>query len=83
MSDNIELINTSSLTALVAHKSLSATAKPCRDQFMNGYFLHVTDGTQHWVASTYLSDKVKHYKKAEALLKDAKQIGFTQVIFEL
>lgn len=83
MSDNIELINTSSLTALAAHRHLSATAKPCQDPLMNGYFLHVTDGTQHWVTSTYLSDKVKLYKKPEALLKDAKQIGLTQVIFEL
>lgn len=83
MSENIELINTSSLTELAAKKSLSATAKPCKDQYIKGYFLHVTDGTQDWVVSTYLSDKVKHYKKAEALLKEAKQIGLTNVTFEL
>lgn len=83
MSHSVELINTSSLTELASNKELTAVAKPFEGLMLQGHSLHVSDGDQEWVVSTYLSDKPKLYKKADALLKEAKKMGLTKVTFEL
>lgn len=83
MGHSVELINTSSLTELANTTTLSAVAKPFDGTLLQGHFLHVTDGIQEWVVSTYLSDKPKLYKKADALLKEAKKMGLLKVTFEL
>jgi hypothetical protein len=80
-----ELINVSTLTEFAQDeiKSLTAIAKPFNGDLLQGYLLHVSDSDSQWVVSTYLSDKPKLYKKADALLKEAKKIGLAQVCFEL
>ncbi len=83
MSHSVELINTSSLTELASNKELTAVAKPVEGFMLQGHSLHVSDGDQEWVVSTYLSDKPKLYKKADALLKEAKKMGLLKVTFEL
>lgn len=85
MSESVELINVSSLTELAQDdaKQLVATAKPFNGDMRQGHLLHVTDGSQKWVVSTYLSDTPKLYKRADALLKDAKKMGLSSVTFEL
>ncbi len=84
MGDPAELINVSSLTELAQDKtSLTAIAKPFNGDLLQGHLLHVSDGDSQWVVSTYLSDKPKLYKRADALLKEAKKIGLAQVCFEL
>lgn len=85
MDDSVELINVSSLAELIQDKakSLTAVAKPFSGDLLQGHLLHISDGHTKWVVSTYLSDKPKLYKRADALLKEAKKLGLSQVSFEL
>lgn len=85
MSQPVALINTSSLAELIqSHPaSLKAVARPFNGDLYQGHLLQITDGDNKWVVSTYLSDKVKLYKRADALLKEAKKLGLSQVCFEL
>ncbi len=85
MSNEIELINVSSLTELTKDKAklLTVVAKPFNGELLQGHLLHVSDGQTQWVVSTYLSDKPKLYKRSDALLKEAKKLGLSQVTFEL
>lgn len=85
MSEQAELINVSRLTEMVQSgtETLTAVAKPINGDLLQGHFLHVSNGMQTWVVSTYLSDKPKHYKRPDALLKEANKIGLSQVLFEL
>ncbi len=83
MSHSVELINTSSLTEMASNKELTAVAKPVKGFMLQGHSLHILDGDKEWIVSTYLSDKPKLYKKADALLKEAKKMGLHKVTFEL
>lgn len=82
MSISVELMNTSSLTELAKEKTLTGRARSFEGVLSQGYLLAVTDGDQEWVVSTYLSDSPKLYKKADALLKEAKKMGVTEVTFK-
>ncbi|EGQ9333580.1 TPA: hypothetical protein I6715_003368 [Vibrio cholerae] len=85
MGDSVELINVSSLAELIldSTKSLKAVAKPFNGGLLQGHLLYISDGHSQWVVSTHLSDKAKLYKRADALLKEAKKLGLSQVSFEL
>lgn len=84
MSEPIDLINISSLTELAqdSSKTLIPIAKPVNGDLLQGFYLHISDNANDWVVSTYLSDKPKHYKRSDALLKEAKKIGLPPVLFE-
>lgn len=85
MSHQDPLINISRLGDLIQHHPLplQAVAQPMNGDVCQGYTLHITDGEAHWRVSTYLSDKVKLYKRADALLNEAKTLGLPQVCFKL
>jgi hypothetical protein len=80
------LINTAELRALVAAKTpMVATARPM--QSVEGFLLFLKKGDDakedEMVLSTYLSDKPRLFKRADALLKEASNNGLTEVLFEL
>lgn len=78
------LINTAELRALVAAKTpLVATARPMHS--VEGFLLFLKQGedANEMVLSTYLSDKPRLFKRADALLKEASNNGLTEVRFEL
>lgn len=75
-------INTSKLAEWAAEKPLIATVM---ESYLGSYVLKISEPgqSQEWIVSTYLSDKPKLYKKADALLKEAKNLGLKTVCFEL
>lgn len=90
---DIPLINVADLTKLVeSGKKIHASAVAI-DGVADGYFLDVEIdskdkklvkiGGQNKRLSTYLSDKPRLFKRADALIKEAKKIGLTSVTFNL
>ena len=81
----VDLINVSRLAELIQSEaeSLTAVAKAFSGDLLQGHLLYISDGHNQWIVSTYLSDKPKLYKRADALLKEAKKLGLSQVSFEL
>ncbi len=76
------LINTAALTAHIKeHGQVPATANSISG--IGGYFLKVEISGKLTVLSTYLSDKPRVFKRAESLLKEAKKMGLTAVLFPL
>ncbi|MFO4754434.1 hypothetical protein V5H08_12280 [Vibrio cholerae] len=59
---------------------LMASAKPYSGG--GGYVLNIIDGELTFVVASYRSN-MKIYKRADALLNDAKDMGFESVTFEL
>lgn len=59
---------------------LRASAKPYSGG--GGYVLNIIDGELTFVVASYRSN-MKIYKRADALLNDAKDMGFESVTFEL
>jgi len=76
------LINTAALTAYAKeHGQVPAIALGIES--IEGYILQVDLDGQINVLSTYLSDKPRVFKRADALLKEAKKMGLTTVSFSL
>ncbi|MCG9576684.1 hypothetical protein L1D14_10585 [Vibrio tubiashii] len=81
MSDGYRGLSVSAVKELVQNpeKNLIAIAKPygCSE-----YVLNIIDGELTFVVASYRSN-MKIYKRANALLNDAKDMGFESVTFEL
>jgi hypothetical protein len=76
------LINTSDLRALLeANAKIEAIARALEG--VDGFLLHLNSGGKEMVLSTYLSDKPRLFKRADALLKEASNIGLPSVRFDL
>lgn len=77
-----ELINTADLSKLLNETpEISATAHQIDG--VEGFTLHVLHSDREFVLSTYLSSKPRLFKRADALLNEAKNIGLKSVIFPL
>lgn len=59
----------------------AATAVPFDS--VPGHFLNLKVGSEEYVLSTWRSDVPRLFKRADALLKEAKSLGLTQVLFAL
>lgn len=81
MSDGYKGLSVSAVKELVQSpdKTLTAKAKPYSG---SGYVLNIIDGQQMFIVASYRSN-MKVYKRADALLNDAKDMGFESVTFEL
>jgi hypothetical protein len=80
----IELINTSALTTHINEfgaGSVIATAKQI--EMGNGYLLHIEIDNKTLVLSTWRSTTPRLFKRADALLTEAKNIGLSSVKFPL
>lgn len=79
---NKKLINVAGVkAALESGQTFQSRAIPSKE--IPGYFLHLDDGESTLVLSTWLSDTPRLFKKADALLKEAKAIGLSIVEFQL
>lgn len=77
-----ELINTADLKKkIIDGENIEAVAKTL--EAIEGYYLQLNTAHKSLVLSTYLSDKPKLFKRADALLKEAANFGFTGVFFDL
>jgi hypothetical protein len=84
MSKMRELINTADLSALVKSQvSIEAVARKPNIDTVDGYLLHFKTDGKELVLSTYLSDKPRLFKRADALIKEATNMGLPSVSFEL
>ena len=81
MSDGYRGLSVSAVKKLIQNsdKPLGAIAKPYSG---SGYILNIKDGEQTFIVASYRSN-MKLYKRADALLNDAKDMGFESVTFEL
>lgn len=76
------LINTSQATAEIAKvEPTEGTAH--KVEAVDGYILKLTIGKEVKTLSTYLSDKPRLFKRSDALLKEAKNLGLKNVNFIL
>ncbi len=77
-----KMINTASLKKLLESNGVViAFAQSFED--IDGYMLHIESGDNQLVLSTYLSDKPRMFKRADALIKEARNIGLDSVRFDL
>jgi hypothetical protein len=76
------LINTADLKELILN-SENVTAIAIRQEMIEGYLLHIEANSEQYVLSTYLSNKTRLFKRSDALLKEARSLGFKTVEFEL
>jgi len=76
------LINTADLCAMV-ESSTAVEAIARTPESVEGFLLHLKSGDKEMVLSTYLSDKPRLFKRADALLKEASKMGLPSVCFEL
>ena len=78
------LINTADLKAKIqAETPIEAVARPVDSDFVKGHLLYLSGEGKEWVLSTYLSDKPRLFKRADALLKEAANLGLSAVRFEI
>lgn len=84
MSDGYRGLSVSAVKELVQNpdKTLSAIAKPYSPCSGSGYVLTIIDGEQTFIVASYRSN-MKLYKRSDALLNDAKDMGLKTVTFEL
>ncbi|MHA2784528.1 hypothetical protein [Vibrio harveyi] len=77
-------LSVSSVKELVQnrHKNITAIAKPFDGSLLQGrgYILNIIDGEDTFVVASYRSN-TKLYKRADALLNDANDMGLTSVTF--
>ncbi|EGR0524975.1 TPA: hypothetical protein I6W77_003246 [Vibrio cholerae] len=80
MSDGYQGLSVSAVKELLKSPNniLRASAKP----YSGGYVLNIIDGEITFIVASYRSN-MKVYKRADALLNDAKDMGFESVTFEL
>ena len=50
---------------------------------VEGYILNVKTADSCFVVSTYLSDKPRLFKRADALIKEAKSLNIKSITFEI
>lgn len=87
MSNEYKGLSVSTVKELVQNqeKNISAIAKPFpSSSFLHGqgYILNIIDGEQTFIVASYRSN-TKLYKRADALINDAKDMGLKAVTFEL
>lgn len=87
MSNEYNGLTVSEVKEMVAdqNKNVTAIAKPFHSGSIiqgGGYTLKIIDGEQIFVVASYRSN-TKLYKRADALLNDAKDMGIKAVTFEL
>jgi hypothetical protein len=76
----IPLINVSDLTrSITANEVTEVWAKPTTG--IAGFCLYMKINNKEMMLSTYLSNKPRHFKRADALLKEAGKIGLDEVKF--
>lgn len=80
MSDGYNGLSVSTVKELTKnpHHTLRAIAKP----YASGYVLNIIDGELTFIVASYRSN-MKLYKRADALLNDAQDMGLKSVTFEL
>ena len=81
MSDGYRGLSVSAVKELVQNpdKTLSAIAKPYSG---SGYVLYIIDGEQTFIVASHRSN-MKLYKRSDALLNDAQDMGLKSVTLEL
>lgn len=81
MSDGYRGLSVSAVKELVQNpdKNLTAIAKSCGGL---GFVLYIIDGDLTFLVASYRSN-MKIYKRADALLNDAQDMGLKSVTFEL
>lgn len=77
-----ELINTADLTALLQNVA-SSEAIARKIEGVEGYTLIINLENRSLLLSTYLTNKPRLFKRADALLKEAKNLGLNSVIFPI
>jgi hypothetical protein len=82
MTDNL-LINTSDLKALIKENKVTIVAKSHRIINVNGWVLELYIDDVKKTLSTYLSGSPRLFKRSDALLKEAENMGLPYVISEL
>lgn len=76
----IPLINVSDLTHSIKKNLVSdVCAKPTKG--IEGFCLYATVNDREMILSTYLSTKPRHFKRSDALLKEAMKIGVKEIRF--
>ncbi|EKA5635938.1 hypothetical protein OKZ62_001842 [Vibrio navarrensis] len=80
MSDEYNGLSVSTVKELAKNpdNTLIAIAKP----YASGYVLNIIDGELTFIVASYRSN-MKLYKRADALLNDARDMGLKKVTFEL
>ena len=81
MSDNL-LINTSDLTKLITEGKSNIVAKSHRVSGVNGWVMVLFINDVKKTLSTYLTDQPRLFKRSDALLKEAENMGLTSVLTE-
>ena len=81
MSDNL-LINTSDLTKLIAEGKATIVAKAHPVSGIDGWIMVLFIDDVKKTLSTYLSDKPRFFKRSDALLKEAENMGLPSVLSE-
>jgi len=75
-----QLINVSDLKkAISIDAPIHVWAKPSSG--LPGFFLYVNINGSEMVLSTYMSTHPRHFKRSDALLKEAANIGLNKVTF--
>lgn len=57
-------------------------AKALRCKAAPGYLLHLYDDQEEMILSTWLSDNPRLFKRSDALLKEAENMGLPEVLFD-
>jgi hypothetical protein len=77
-----KLINVATVKERIDNgQKFTATAVPF--DAVPGHLLNLKVGHEEYVLSTWRSDVPRHFKRADALLKEAKSLGLTNITFEL
>mgnify|MGYP000176560449 CR=1 FL=1 len=77
------MINTADLRSLVESDSAVEAVAVKAPEGIDGYLLQLFSGSDEMVLSTYLSDKPRLFKRADALLKEAGNMELSSVRFEI
>ena len=75
------LINVADLRALI-EENIDVEAIASEIDGVEGYLLNLNTIDKKMVLSTYLSTKPRLFKRSDALLKEARELGLTSVKFE-
>ncbi|ENP8454787.1 hypothetical protein [Photobacterium damselae] len=85
MNNDYRGMSVSAIKELVKNtdKNIVAIAKPYCGSFLQGqgYILNIVDGDKVFIVASYRSN-MKLYKRADALLNDAHDMGLTSVRFD-
>ncbi|MEZ8028542.1 hypothetical protein [Enterovibrio norvegicus] len=78
-----KLINTSTLTARLSEQGAECVIATAKATEAGGYLLYVTIDNDTFVLSTWRSTTPRLFKRADALLTEATNLGLTAITFAL